>query len=358
MSASTRRLLGGLATVAVLLLGQVGSVIAASPTPSAAPPSGPTGNEMLSVQPSLISVSAKPGSTTSVQLTLRAAANLSVAINSMGLAQGTDGNFKPVPAAQDTSAYSARAMIRVSRQSLQVHPGNKIPVTVTIAVPADVGTGTRYAILTITGMPAAPSGTSNVGFGVELGVSAIVQIAGTAQTKTGAISNIVVGQSLPGQGLPVTVSFLDTGNTHYGAIPNELVTSATLQDSSGAQLASASAHGGLTSVIPTFTRDFALSMTPSKPLVDGAQYHIAVGVGLRDGTVLDRRVLDFLWSGGRVLAATGRPGQPQPATPVAPANAALVFVAALVGAAVVAAFFLLVPRLRRRPLPESGASGK
>src|SRR5262249_53023868 len=154
-------------------------------------------------------------------------------------AQGRDGSFKAVPADQDKSPYSARSMITASPESLHVKPGDVIHVDVSITVPADVGEGTRYSILTITGSPESPSGSASVGFGVELGVSSIIQIAGTSQSKTGEITGIAIGATLPGQALPVTVSFVNTGNTHYGAIPNELLTTATLQDSTGALLASA-----------------------------------------------------------------------------------------------------------------------
>src|SRR5262249_55495070 len=99
MITSTRRLLTGLA-VPPLALGQAGAALAATPAPL---PSGLTGNEMLSVQPSIISASVKPGSTTSTQLTLRAAAELDVVIQGQGLSQGRDGSFKAVAKDLDTS---------------------------------------------------------------------------------------------------------------------------------------------------------------------------------------------------------------------------------------------------------------
>ena len=360
MNTSTRRLLGGLATAAVLMLGQGGFVRAASPTPIAAPPSGPTGSEMLSVQPSLINVTAKPGATTTTQLTVRAAANLSVTIKSQGLGQGTDGSFAALAADKDAGAFSARSMITASPESLQVKPGDTVAVNVNITVPANVGDGTRYAILTITGMPASPGSSTNVGFGVELGVSAIVQIANTPQTKTGEIDGIDVGKALPGQALPVSVSFKNTGNTHFGAVPDELVTTATLQDGSGTQLASASANGDQLSIIPGFTRGMPLSMTPMRPLVDGTSYHIEVGVGLKDGTIFDRKALDFTWSGGQVLGATGAPIQTPPVSAqVTPTtDTATIIAAAVIGAGVVALLFLLLPRVRRRPRQDGGAADK
>lgn len=362
MTTSPRHLLGGIAIAAVLLLGHGGFVRGADPsatTPSSSvptPPSGPTGNEMLSVQPSLLSVNAKAGTTTTAQLTVRAAANLSLTIKAQGLGQATDGNFTTLSGAQDSSPYSARAMVTVSPDSLQVKPGDTVKVSVSIAVPANAGDGTRYAILSITGFPPSPSGSANVGFGVELGVSTIIQIAGTAQTRTGEIDGIDVGTSLPGQPLPVTVSFKNTGNTHYGAVPDQLVASAVLQDTSGAQIASAAANGTQLSIIPTFVRDMVMSMTPSKALVDGAKYHVEVGVGLKDGTVFDRRALDFTWSGGGAVSATPAAIQTPPASSSAPASNEGVVIAAALGGALVVAFLFLVPRLLRRRLRHDGGA--
>lgn len=349
MDTSTRRLLGVLASAFILLLGQSGFAHAASPSPAAPPPSGPTGNEMLSIQPSLLSVSARPGTTTSAQLTLRAAAALDLTIRSQGLAQGKDGNFNAVPEAQDTTPNSARTMITASPATVRVQAGDSLEVTVDIAVPADAGEGTRYGILTITGLPTGAAPSSNVGFGVQLGVSTIVQIAGTAQTVAGEIKDITIGTALPGEPLPILVSFLNTGNTHYGAIPNELIATSTLQDASGAVLASASANGTQLSVIPTFFRDVPLSMTPSRALVPDASYRLEVGVGLKDGTVLDRKGLAFTWSAGGVLSATSAPVQGSSADSLGqPSDLAIIVVATLLGALAAVALIWAVSR-RRRP---------
>jgi hypothetical protein len=362
MNTSTRRLLGGLATAAVLLLGQGGFVRAADPsaTPIAAPPSGPTGNEMLSVQPSLISIAARPGDTTSTELTVRSAANLSVKIMAQGLGQSRDGSFVAVPAESDTGAFSARPMITASPANLELKPGDIVKVTVNATLPADAGEGSRYAILSITGFPPSPTGSSNVGFGVDLGVSTIVQIANTAQTKTGAIESIDVGKSLPGQPLPVAVSFKNTGNTHFGAVPNEVLATAVLQDASGTELGTATANGNQLSIIPGFVRSMALAMTPSKTLVDGAKYHVEVGVGLKDGTIFDRKALDFTWSGGEVLSPTSGAIETPPASaPAAPAtDTGLIIAVAVITAGVVALLFLVIPRTRRRKSPDGGDAAK
>lgn len=357
MNISVRRPIGALAIAAVLLLGQGGLAHAASPAPSAAAPSGPTGAEMLSVQPSLINVAGKPGTTTTTELTLRAAATLAVSIKVQGLGQAKDGNFTALAPADDTRSSSARPWMTFSPDSLLMKAGDLTKVAVKIAIPQDAGEGSRYAILTITGMPVTPSGSANVGIGVELGVSTIVQLAGTAQTRTGEIDGINLDKSLPGKPLPVTVSFKNTGNTHFGAIPDELEASATLQDASGTELATASASGNQLSVLPGYDRELPLSMTPSKALVDGATYHVEVGVGLKDGTVLDRKAIDFTWSGGAVFSPTAAPIQQPPVSsvPASGPDSMMLALAGLLGAALLAALAVVAVRRRRRGRPDAGA---
>ena len=358
MNTSYRRLLGGL-TAAVILLGQSGLVRGASPspTPIPPPPAGPTGNEMLLVQPPLISVSAKPGSTTTTSLKVRAAADLNLTVRSQGLAQAVDGSFAAVGPDQDTSQYSARSMISFTPESLQIKAGESITINVNVAVPANVGNGTRYAILTITGLPVGPDASANVGFGVELGVSAIVQVADSKQTRQGQIQEISIGKSLPGESLPLAAAFRNTGNSHYGATPNELVSTATLQDAAGVTLAKASASGNQLSVVPTFSRTVSLPMTPSSPLVTGSKYHVEVGVGLEDGTILDRKALDFTWNGGEAVSATAVP-IPAPGGTPALSDPTLVILGVVIGLLLVAVLLLLASRRRRRREPDQGAAAK
>jgi hypothetical protein len=357
MNTTTRRLLGGFAIAATLFIGQGGLTYAASPAPDSSAPSGPTGNEMLSVQPALISVSVAPGGSTTTQLTLRAAANLNVTISTDGLGQATDSSFKSLTAADDTSPYSARTMVTASQSSLRMKPGDKVQLTVSISVPQNAGEGSRYALLDITGMPAGASPSSNVGFGVQLGVSTIVQISGTNQNKTGQIKNIAVGKSLPGQALPITVSFVNTGNVHYGAIPNELVTTATLQDSTDALLANANLDGNKVSIIPTFDRDIPLTMTPASALISGQTYHLEVGVGLKDGTVLDQKAIDFTWTGAEILSQAPVPVTAAPVTAAPSTDPLPIILAAIFGGALVVVAFVVFSRVRKRGTPSDGAAG-
>jgi ABC-type Na+ efflux pump permease subunit len=220
------------------------------------------------------------------------------------LSQNSDGGFQPLDAAQDVSPYSARSMISVSPQTFRMQSGESRVVKVTVGVPASAGDGTRYAILKITSVPV--SGNENVGFGTELGVSTLITLTNTKQTHTGSIKDLAVGDPAAGKPLAVTGTIVNTGNTHFGAAPNEVNASATLTNASGSVIATAKTVLSGNSIVPTFGRQFALSLKTGQGLNDGT-YHLQADAALQDGTELGQASLDFTVSGGAVMGATGVP---------------------------------------------------
>jgi hypothetical protein len=353
MSALAGRLSRALLFGAFLALGQVGLANANSPTVDPPPTDlqAPTGDEMLSVVPSLVAVDVRPGGSTSAELTVRAAVPLDVTITPAGLHQASNGSFASVAADSDFSLYSARPMVAVAPTTFRLEPGEPEKVTVTIAVPADAGEGTRYAIIKISALPAGRN--ENVGIGIELGVTTLVGLTGTPQVRTGVISDLKVGASLPGQPLPVLVTLENTGGTHYGNPPYALTTTATLQDEDGNLVASGQAALSGNSIVPGFSRELTLQLDLARPPSPGS-YRLEVGAGLEDGTVLDRKALDFEWAGGEVLGATPAPPQ-GPAGTGGPTDALILIVAGIVAAAVAILVLAILLRPRR---PRRGSAGE
>ncbi len=282
------------------MLGQAGISAAASPsTPQASPTVQiPVDKGALNVTPPVISLAATPGASTTAELTVRSAALQDVKVVAAGLGQTTDGGFQPIEAAQDASPYSARSMITVSPQSFRMQPGDSQIVKVTVNVPTGAGDGTRYAILKITSTPV--SGTENVGFGTELGVSSLITLTNTSQTKTGSIRALAVGKPVAGQPLVVTGTIVNTGNSHYGATPNPVNAIATLTNANGDVVTSGKTVLTGNSIVPTFGRQFSISLRAGNGLSDG-KYRLAAEAALQDGTVLDQKSLDFTISGGEVV---------------------------------------------------------
>lgn len=302
MHSPTRRLIGAVSLGGLLALGQGGLSSAASPAPvQQTPPADGT----LSVAPALLGMAVKPGETGTTELVLRAGVPLNVQIAANGLGQGPGGDFEPVPADRDTSAFSARSMLTIAPESFRMRPGGQQKVKVTLSVPDDAGEGTRYAVLKITGTPRG--GGKNVGIRAELGVTSIFTLDKTSQTHTGAIEDLTVDQRLAGgEALAVSAMLKNTGNSHFGAAPNQVITSATLRSANGDVVAADTSTMTGNSTVPTFSRRFTVSLTPSQPVSDG-RYHLEVIAGLQDGTVLDRTALDFDALSGAVLGATSAP---------------------------------------------------
>lgn len=310
---------------AFLLLGQTGAAIAASP------PAGAT----LTAAPSVITAAVQPGDQGTTTLTLSAGQDLDILVDPQGLGQAPeDGSFVFLPADEDQSQYTARPFITVDPSSFRLEAGDSRDVTVTVSVPAGAGDGDRYALLKINGQPLPGSG--NVGIGVALGVSVLVTLPDTSQTRTGSIKDLIVGSAIPGQPVSLTGLIQNTGNSHYGAVPNAVYQTATLRSQSGEQLATATETLSGNSIIPTLGRRFDLALAPGQALAAG-RYQVDVEVGLEDGTVLDQATANLEVPGGAVLPVTGGPSEDQ-----------LAILPSLLGAAMGVLLLLLYLR-RRKP---------
>jgi hypothetical protein len=333
MSAPARRvvliLLGSL-----LLLGQGSVALAASPGPDATPPAGTT----LTAEPSIITAVIQPGGQSISTLTLHAGRALDITIEPEGLGQTPeDGSFGFLTADEDLSEYTARPFITVEPATFRLEAGETKQIEITITIPVGAGDGERYALLKVAGQPVP--GTGNVGIGVALGVSTLVTLQDTAQQLTGTLTGLAVGGYTPDQPVNVTGIIENSGNTHYGAAPSTVYQLAVLRDGDGREVTTA--RGTLTgnSIIPTFGRQFMLSLVDAGPL-DPGSYSVDVEVGLDGGAVLDRGTVSLVVPGGAVLPATGRPAESEP--PIA-----TILLAIAVG--VLLTLVLLGGRTRRRP---------
>jgi hypothetical protein len=212
-------------------------------------------------------------------------------------------------------------------------------VKLTIRVPRDVGEGTRYAIVKVTGDP-VPGEGGNVGAAVALGVTTLVEIANTSRTRAGVIQDLAVGETPPGAPIGLSARLRNTGNTHYGAPPFVVHASAQLRNGGGTMLATTRSILEGNSVVPTFERDFDLSLAPIQALAPG-RYQVDVEVRLDDGTVLDRATAYFDLADGAVLPAVDtHPGDQGPPPLLIALLGALAGMAGLL--------VLLTPRLRSR----------
>jgi hypothetical protein len=218
-------------------------------------------------------------------------------------------------------------------------------VQVKLNVPVSAGDGTRYAVLKVTGVPVA--GSENVGIGLSLGVTSLIQMAKTVQTRSGKIQDLAVTKPTTGEPLAATGTLRNLGNSHFGAVPNQVVTYASIQDSKGETIATSKATMAGNSLVPTFGRQFSVPLQADRPMVDG-RYHLEVESRLQDGTVLDRAALDFDITSGAVAGETAVPSVGQPAAGGGGSSTALlVLVGVLLGLAVAVLLFGVLLRRRR-----------
>ena len=289
----------------LLAVGQIGVANAASPTlqspqPTTTPaiPPGTT----LAASPQIVNVTAVPGGTASSKITLHSGIVQNLTVQVLGLAEAADGSFTFLAADQDTSAYSGRSMVSVSPVSFQMQPGSDQTITVNVTVPQGAGEGTRYAMLRV----AETQGSSgqNVGIGVELGMPVLITLDKTTQTRTGVIQALSA-DATPGQPLVVKGQIKNTGNTHFGAAPDQISASAALYDATGKAVASGKTTITGDSIVPSFSRDFTITMAAAQDLAAG-HYRVEVTAAL-GGDTLNTAALSFDVSDGQVEGATSGP---------------------------------------------------
>jgi hypothetical protein len=339
MIAPAGRLVRALLLGAAIAIGPAGAVLAEeSPPPvqpspvEQVPPAGAT----LSAQPSVVSAKVGPGSQGHATVTLRAGRAMDITIEPHGLGQSADdGSFTFLEADQDSSPYTARPYIEVAPASFRMEAGDTREIALTISLPEGPAEGERYALLKVTGIPA--SGDGNVGIGVALGVSVLINMPNSATSIAGSIADLAVAEVIPGEPVSVTGLVENTGNMHYGAPPNGVYQVATLRNANGEALATSRETLTGNSIVPTFGRRFELAIDPGQPLTPGA-YSVDVEVGLEDGTVLDTATTE-------VTAAGVNPVQPG----AVPGDLMPFVLAGMLGAAVaVLLLVVLGPRRLRR----------
>ena len=351
------RLIPALLLGALLALGQGRAAAAASPTATPAASGAqrtPSTEGTLNVSPPLIFMSVAPGGTATTEITLHADSAQDVTLEADGLSQEPDGSFQGLAATDDKSPFSARSMMTVTPDKFQIPAGGSQTVKVSVSVPKGAGDGARYAIVDVTGVPV--SGQS-VGIGVRLGVSSVITLSDTKQTRTGKITDLTINQGIPGQPLPVTATLVTTGNSHFGAAPNLVNTSATVRDSRGKVVVSGRITMTGNSVVPTFGRQFSIPLGTSRPL-DNGTYQVEVGASLQDGNVLDRETLQFDVSSGSLLGATAAPNRVPPASNSQGSDGGMMLISGLLagllaGAACVGAFALRSRRKLQRMASQS-----
>jgi hypothetical protein len=192
-----------------------------------------------------------------------------------GFAMSEGGVYKELSPEEDTGPYSARPFLSIEPKSFTLEPGKAVKLLLTGTVPEDVGSGGRYAIVTIT---TAPEEGGNVMVSTAIQVLVLLTIKDSELELTGEISDLVA--SMADGNVSVDLLFENTGNVHYKPLVG-----AVLLDEAGEIVAQQELKEEGTSILPTNSRLVKMALVPDAVLEPGT-YTVEATVALDDGTVL------------------------------------------------------------------------
>jgi hypothetical protein len=156
-----------------------------------------------------------PGSSGVHQIIVKSSANdtaQDVTVTVFGFGQGVDKSYAMLDTPKDTSAYSARGLITLDKNSFKLEPGTQQTVKATIAFPGNLGIGGRYALIQVKAVPAG--GTSTYATAVLIPVMATVK--DSLLTETGSITGVTFSPK------GVSTQFKNTGNHHFYSAQNDV----------------------------------------------------------------------------------------------------------------------------------------
>lgn len=239
----------------------------------------------LKVTGAKCTASVAPGQTITHRMTVGIGESdpaMDISVDVKGFGQSLDGTYQELGVQADTSPYSVREFITLDKRSFHLDPGESQQVTATISIPEDVGSGGRYALIYI---HSKPTGEGSVGYVTAVDVPIALTISGTELIKTGEITDISVSPDKP---IAVSTTFHNSGNYHYRA-KNEV----KLKDEAGNILATAVTSPTSSSIIPPYSYQFKVSLSPEQELSPGKIYYVDSEVTLEDNTVLDTKEESF-----------------------------------------------------------------
>jgi P pilus assembly chaperone PapD len=195
-----------------------------------------------------------------------------------------------IPAEDGTvGQYSAASFLKASPANFRLEPGASQTVLVEGTVPKDVGSGSRYAMISVRTVDTKKGKKvgSNVGISLESDIPIVLSITDSELIQTGKITDLKAEEPISASQINASITFKNTGNTHYKAKAK-----AELMDEKGNLAAEAETKISFSSIVPSFSHLFELSLKPGAKLEPGT-YKLSGTVVMDDGTVLDTMETDI-----------------------------------------------------------------
>jgi hypothetical protein len=204
-----------------------------------------------------------------------------MSVDIFGFVMNEEGVNIELSPEDDIGPFTARPFLSVEPKNFTVEPGVPSKVLLTGTVPEDVGSGGRYALVT---MKTKPKDQGSIVVTSAIQVLVLLTIKDSEQVMTGNITELDVSTDDN-----VTASFLfeNTGNIHYKPFVG-----AVLKSEDG-QVIKETPPKRITSIIlPTNSRLCMVDVAPKADLSPG-KYTIEASVTLEDGTFLDSKKTEF-----------------------------------------------------------------
>lgn len=245
----------------------------------------PAGVSAIAVSGSKYMDSVRPGGTDTHTMTVSIGPDedpTDIQVEVYGFGQSMDQSYSVVNPANDLSPFSARSFITLDTSSVHLKPGVAQSINAKISVPANAGSGGKYALIYIHALP----GTGK-SFTTAVLVPVLVTISGTTPTETGSITDLSVGEVTPGQPIAITTTLKNTGNYHYYHTVNTI----TVSDGTGNTVGTFSTQPSVYAIIPGNTVRY--TATPKLQDLPAGTYTVDSKVLLESGKVLDEKTITF-----------------------------------------------------------------
>lgn len=248
----------------------------------------------VSVSPLRMEVEVSVGKNTLTPITVTNTAEdkpVRVKAEVMGFGQSQMGSTIPIK--DDTSPYSAAALIELSPEEFEIKPGESQKVKVTATIPPGASGG-KYATLVVGQVP--EPGASMVG---QVAIAVMLTISESSLIRAGQVMGVDIHQEEPGEPITFITAIRNQGNVHVRP-SGEIIIS---QD--GQEIGRTEVDPHL--IIPGYTRPF--KSVWAAPEVSAGAYSFEVILNM-DGTELKAEGSFTLSDDGGVVEVGGGAGEP------------------------------------------------
>lgn len=285
--------------------------------------------------------------------------DIGVEVKGYGMSPAQD--FIALEPKDDSSLFSALALLDVSPPTFHLEPGKSQIITITSKIPAGIGNGGRYAIVFI---HTAATGGGAVGVISAVAARVLLTVTGSILDTTSQITEVSLVKSAPLQPAGVTITVANNGNHHF-----KPQVQATVRNGNTV-VATTSVVAPGWPIIPGYSRQFKLDLTGPVPLAAGT-YQVDIEVKDETGNLITKGTFPLELTDKQEIApplattsppsatisvtptptSSTAPTQTPPTSSTSPAtsqsSAALLLAGAAAGGAIVATLAIAIGRKRK-----------